>query len=81
MEAYEDSPQALKPILYNLKTLFFSKTKEPRLKLKQRQLASSIIEKIILKQTLYLDSFLNRNNVQDMENFHIEEGETELVKS
>ena len=74
VEAYEDSPQALKPILYNLKSLFFSTAKESRLKLKQRQLAASIIEKIIAKHTAYLDNFLGGDNVQEMENFHIEEG-------
>ena len=71
VEAYEDSPQALKPILYNLKTLFFSNSKESRLKLKQRQLAASIIEKILGKHILYLDNFLKRDNIQDMEHFHI----------
>ena len=66
VEAYEDSPQALKPILYNLKSLFFSSSKDARLKLKHRQLAASIIDKVIDKHALYIDQFLSSSNIQSM---------------
>lgn len=71
IELYEFCPQSLRIILYSLKKLFFSNSKDSRLRLKQRQLAASIIGKLAAIYNKNLVSFANENTPIEMEQFQI----------
>lgn len=66
-------PQSLRIILYNMRKLLFSTSKDSRLKLKHRQLAASIIGKLACQYSSNLKRFVDDDIAIEMEQFQMED--------
>ena len=61
VELYDQCPQCLRIIMYHLRKLFFSTSKDSRLELKHRQLAASLVGKLAQLYTRNLDQFAHED--------------------
>jgi hypothetical protein len=73
VDLYDFCPQSLRIILYNMRKLLFSNSKDSRLKLKHRQLAASIIGKLSSQYSSNLKKFVEGGIEIEMEQFQIDD--------
>ena len=71
IQIYENCPESLKFILYNLNQLIFTSTKEVKLRMKHRQICASIIAKLNHIYVSRIKNMVNKDQSIDLENFQL----------
>lgn len=66
IQIYENCPESLKYIIYNLNQLIFTDTKEVKLRLKHRQICASIVAKLNNIYVHRMKSILENNKKIDL---------------